>query len=84
MFYGTILGIITIFTGQNLYEGDWYKILLTGVGLDITGICLLISAGKHFNKSISLYNSSLKNVSNKSVQLNLMINSRGLGIRMVF
>ena len=58
--------------------------LYIGAGLIVIGTPFIFSSKKHFKKSISDYNSSLKTVSYEPVQFNLLVNSNGLGVRMVF
>lgn len=59
-------------------------IVLIGAAIDIVAIPFMISANKHFKKSLSDYNSSFKSVSSRPPQFNLMVNANGLGIRMRF
>jgi hypothetical protein len=65
-------------------ESEILKFLIVGAALDITALSFGIAANKHIKKSVSRYNSSLKNVGLNSLQINLMINSNRIGIRMLF
>ena len=55
----------------------------SGAGIMIIGAVILAS-NPHFKRSINLYNSGLKPVGSKQVQLNLAMTPIGLGIRLKF
>ncbi len=63
----------------------------SGLGLILVGgACVIVSlpfaipAKKHLNKSIDLYNSSIKDVGSARIEFNLNVNSRGVGVIMRF
>lgn len=59
-------------------------IMLAGVGLDLIGLPLVISAKHHFKKSIILYNSNFKTQSYNSIRIDLQLNPYGVGLSMKF
>jgi len=74
------LNVIT-FQEKSIFD---YKKLLIGAACEVGGLSFALVANKHLKKSVSLYNSSLKDVGYKQVQANFMVNSNGLGISVVF
>jgi len=60
------------------------SLMLVGVACDIVALPLVISANKHFKKSLSDYNSSFKSTSSRQAQFNLMVNANSFGIRILF
>jgi hypothetical protein len=59
-------------------------IMLVGAAIDLVAIPFVLKGNKHFKKSISEYNSSLKKTSSNPMQLNIVFSSNGLGVRMNF
>jgi hypothetical protein len=72
---------------SGTYSGDGASglgLILLGLVIDVAAIPLIIPANKHLKKSIELYNSSLSNTGYRKVQVNMMVTSTGLGVRMNF
>ncbi len=72
---------------NGTYSGDYPSglgLILLGLVVDVAAIPLVIPANKHFKKSVELYNESLTKTGYRTIQLNMMVSSSGLGIRMSF
>jgi len=68
-------------------EGSYVNglpIVLVGAAVGIIAIPFVVSANKHFKKSLSDYNSSFKNMSSRPAQFNLIVSGMGVGLRMQF
>ena len=59
-------------------------LVIAGAGCVIVGAAFLLPANKHFKKAINAYNANVSGVTSKSVKLNLMVKSAGLGVRVAF
>ncbi len=55
-----------------------------GVGISAIGAVCLIAAPGHFNKAVKLYNTKNGNLGSIPVQLNLLLGSNGIGVKMSF
>jgi hypothetical protein len=68
---------------KDSYPSGLGIIVISGAVATV-GLTFIIAANHHKNKALRLYNSSLKNLGYKPVQLNLIVNTSGFGIRMGF
>lgn len=75
--------IINGISGKKMEDPKGVGVAIAGTGFMIVGAAILFS-NPHFKRSINLYNSSVKSVGSKPVQLNLTLNPNGLGLRMTF
>ena len=55
-----------------------------GAAISTLGLVCYLFAPGHFNKAVDIYNSRHKHTSSLPVQLNLLVNSDGLGVQMRF
>ncbi len=69
-------------TSVTQYNG--VPIMIAGVAVTLLSLPFAIPANKHLKKSISNYNSASKTTGYEPVQFNLMVNSKGIGVRMRF
>ena len=69
--------------GDQSPEPKGAGVSLAGAGIMVVGVVIL-AGNPHFNKSINLYNSSVKNIGSKPVRFDLTLNPNGLGMKMTF
>lgn len=89
---GAAIGLSSSMKQSNdINNGNINGTYATGLPLVVVGAAavfislpFIISSNKHFKQSINDYNSSFKSTSYRPVQLNLMVNSSGVGINMRF
>lgn len=72
---------------NGTYSGDYASgmgLILLGLVVDLAALPLILPANKQFKKSIELYNASQSKTSYRTIKLNMMVSSTGVGVRMNF
>ena len=59
-------------------------LILLGAVVDLAALPLLLPATKQFKRSVELYNESQSQASYRTIKLNMIVSSRGVGVRMNF
>lgn len=72
---------------NGTYSGDYASgmgLILLGAVVDLAALPLILPANKQFKKSIELYNESQSVASYRTIKLDMIVSSRGVGVRMNF
>ncbi len=72
---------------NGTYSGDYPSgigLILLGAVVDLAALPLILPANKQFKKSVELYNESQSKASYRTIKLDMIVSSRGVGVRMNF
>ncbi len=72
---------------NGTYSGDYPSgmgLILLGALVDLAALPLMLPANKQFRRSLELYNESQSKTSYRTIELKMIVSSRGAGVRMNF